>query len=180
MNWRLTGFSIAAMIVIVDQLTKWWVVTGFLRLSDAPFMAWLAQKAPQHDFVRHEITSFLNIVMVWNPGVSFGLLQTEHGYAAYGLTIMALVIAFGFALWLWREADKWRAIAIGLIIGGALGNVWDRLRFGAVVDFVDLHVAGYHWPAFNVADSAICIGVIVLLIDTFLHAPKSGLTEKKI
>lgn len=180
MNWRLIGFAIALDVIIVDQLTKWWIVTDFLRLNDVPLISWLLQKAPQYDFVRHEITSFLNIVMVWNPGVSFGLLQSGHGYAAYVLTAMAALIAIGFGVWLWREPSKLRAISIGMIIGGAVGNVWDRLRFGAVVDFVDVHVAGYHWPAFNVADAAICIGVLILLLETFLCAPEVSMTEKKI
>lgn len=181
MKWRLTGLLIALGVVISDQLTKWWIMAGYLRLTESDFATWLISKAPQHNFVVREITSFLNIVMVWNPGVSFGMLQTaeyQH-YAAYGLTGMAIVIALGFAIWLWRMPNAIRAFAVGLIVGGAIGNVWDRVRFGAVADFIDVHVAGWHWPAFNVADSAICIGVVLLLIETFFLLPEKEITEKK-
>lgn len=167
MKWRITGLLLAALVLIADQLSKWWIVTGYLRLSDAGLVTWLLEKAPQHDFVSHKITSFLNIVMVWNPGVSFGLLQSAQNYVTHGLTLLAAVIAIGFAVWLWRMPSGIRALAIGLIVGGAIGNVWDRVRFGAVVDFIDVHVAGYHWPAFNVADAAICVGVCVLLYEAF-------------
>lgn len=178
MRWRITGLLLACVVLIADQLSKWWIINDYLKLSDTAFTSFLMQKAPQYDFVSHKITSFLNIVMVWNPGVSFGLLQSAQSYVAHGLTILAFVIACGFMFWLWRMPTAIRAWAIGLIVGGAIGNVWDRLRFGAVADFIDVHVAGYHWPAFNVADAAICVGVAVLLYEAFILSPAQSLTEK--
>jgi len=79
---------------------------------------------------------------------------------------LAAVIVAGLSVWLWKSGNRWSGAATGLVIGGAIGNVVDRLQYGAVVDFLDFHVAGYHWPAFNVADSAICVGAGMLILET--------------
>lgn len=173
MNWKIYGILISLLVVIGDQLSKWFVTTRFLADVGQPMVAfseWLVQKGEQAIFVSKQITSFLNIVMVWNPGVSFGLMQTNQHYVFYGLTLMAVIVSCGFLVWLWRDPSAVRGITIGLIVGGALGNVFDRIRFGAVIDFIDIHVAGHHWPAFNVADSAISIGVVILLIETLFFS----------
>ena len=81
---------------------------------------------------------------------------------------MALAVAGVLTAWLWRTANPLLGLALGLVIGGAVGNVIDRVRFGAVVDFLDFHALGYHWPAFNVADAAINVGIAILLVETFL------------
>lgn len=114
-----------------------------------------------------EITAFFNLVMVWNRGVSFGLFQADGGgrWLLIGLSAAILIILI---LWLRRLERRLPAYAIGLIIGGAVGNVVDRVVYGAVADFFDLHIAGYHWYAFNIADSAIVIGVGLLLADSFI------------
>ena len=117
----------------------------------------------------HEnITSFFNIVLIYNRGMSFGLFNGAGGLNALLFSLVAAAIVTVLIYWLSRVESPVLAVAIGLIIGGAIGNVIDRIRLGAVVDFLDFHVGSWHWPAFNVADSAICIGVAVMLLDGLL------------
>lgn len=111
-----------------------------------------------------EVTGFFNLVMVWNTGVSFGLFSGID--ARWLLIVVSLAIAVALAIWMWRADNHWLVLALALVIGGAIGNVIDRFWHGAVVDFLDFHLYGWHWPAFNIADSAICIGVGVLLLDS--------------
>lgn len=112
-----------------------------------------------------ELTPFFSLVMVWNRGVSFGIggggVMPPWAWVVLSLVIVALLLA-----WLRRLERPWIAAAIGAVIGGAIGNVIDRLRFGAVADFFDFHLAGWHWPAFNIADAGIVVGVAVLMLDT--------------
>ena len=145
------GLAIAAAVAVIDQLVKWWIID------------WLAEPP---GFV--EVLPFFNLVMVWNKGVSFGLLG-DSGVAPYVMAGISGLVVIGLVIWLARVAERPLAASIGLIIGGALGNIVDRLHLGAVADFVDLHAGGYHWPAFNVADAAITIGVAVMLIDSLLN-----------
>lgn len=176
MSWKFRGIVIALAVVIADQVSKWWIVTRTFGDGSVGYVDWLTQKAEQAPYAVKEITSFLNLVMVWNPGVSFGMAQTDSQLVSYGLTAMAVLISVGFMVWLWREPRAILAWAIGLVVGGALGNVLDRLRFGAVADFIDVHMAGQHWPAFNIADSAVTLGVAILLYD-MLFLTKSGETQ---
>jgi len=111
-----------------------------------------------------EVTPFFNIVWVWNQGVSFGLFG-GGATPAWALGGLALAIVGGLGVWLWRTPSKPVAIALSLVIGGAIGNVIDRARWGAVFDFLDFHAMNWHWPAFNVADAAIVCGVALLLLD---------------
>ena len=115
-----------------------------------------------------EILPFFNLVLVWNTGISFGLLQGDRG--PWLLIGLALAISAVLVVWLWREERLRPRLALWLILAGAVGNVVDRLRYGAVVDFLDFHLAGYHWPAFNVSDSAIFVGAAVLLIDGLVYS----------
>jgi signal peptidase II len=147
------GLGVAALVLVLDQLTK------------LALMAWLDEPV--------RLLSFLNLVVVWNPGVSFGMLGAAGPWALIGLALAIVVL---LTIWLRRSASTLSATALGLVIGGALGNVIDRLRFGAVFDFVDVHALGWHWPAFNVADSAICIGAGLLLLDG-LRSPQRGHTR---
>jgi signal peptidase II len=117
------------------------------------------------------VTPFLNLVVVWNRGVSFGMFASAAALMPWLLSGLALAVVVALGFWLRRVAHPLTGVALGLIIGGALGNVIDRVRFGAVVDFLDFHALGYHWPAFNVADSAICVGAALLLVDGLL-APR--------
>lgn len=149
----LRGGAIALVVLVADQATKWALV-GYCGIAERPI----------------EVLPFFNLVMVWNTGISFGLFQSGSAYAPYILSAVSLVIVCGLLIWLRRASGRMETIAIGLVIGGALGNTVDRLRWGAVADFFDLHVAGYHWPAFNIADSAIVVGVGLLLIDSLFRS----------
>jgi signal peptidase II len=142
------GLALAALVVIADQAVKWLVIDYFSTRADPV-----------------EFTSFFNLVLVWNRGVSFSMFHSEEAYAPFALSALAIAVSIGLAIWLSRIEQRWPATGVGLVIGGAIANVVDRLRFGAVADFLDFHWGEYHWPAFNVADSAITIGVIFLVMD---------------
>ena len=101
------------------------------------------------------------------PGVSFGMLQADSPYGRMALIGFTLAISISVLVWLWRNDDILSAIALGGILGGALGNIYDRLVYGAVADFFDFHLMGYHWYVFNLADAGISVGVTLLLIRTF-------------
>ena len=144
------GLAVAAVVAVLDQLSK------------AAVLAHFAGRLPGD---REAITSFFNIALTFNRGISFGLFNDGAGLNALVFSAAAAAIVALLIFWLSRASSPFLAVAIGLIIGGAVGNVIDRLRLGAVVDFLDVHVGGLHWPAFNLADSAICIGVAVMLLD---------------
>jgi signal peptidase II len=144
---RAAGLALAVAVLAADQLTK------HLVLRD------LVMGQPV------EVTSFFDLVLVWNQGVSFGLLNGAGGSSRWWLIGLAGAIAALLIAWLWRETRALPQAALWLVLAGALGNVTDRLRYGAVVDFLDFHLGGLHWPAFNVADSAIVIGAGLLLIE---------------
>jgi signal peptidase II len=109
--------------------------------------------------------------MGWNRGVSFGLFSSDSSAAAWALIVLALLIVGLLIAWLAKEEHAPTAAALGLVIGGALGNVIDRLRFGAVADFLDFHAFGYHWPAFNAADTAISLGALALVAGALFARP---------
>lgn len=124
------------------------------------------------------MTNFLNMVKVYNTGVSFGMLSNlSNGIVI--LSIMTISITIIFIIWLTRINSKHMSIALGFIIGGAVGNITDRIMNGAVADFIDFHVMGYHWPAFNLADSVITIGAIILIFDEFVLSKKNHSTTSK-
>ncbi|SCA57071.1 Lipoprotein signal peptidase [Candidatus Terasakiella magnetica] len=124
-----------------------------------------------------EVTSFFNIVMAWNRGVSFGMFGWDSQIKIYVLAAMAFVAAVGLTIWMIREGRLIFAIPCGAIIGGAIGNGIDRLHWGAVADFLDFHIAGYHWPAFNVADIGITCGATFLILDSLFSKQDSSKTE---
>lgn len=159
---------ITLTLIIVDQWTKWFVSESVLRQSSQSFIDWMVNAPERLDFTIMEITSFLNLVMVWNWGISFGLFNSQSGIGPIILSAIAIAFVLFFIVWLVRSNHLLQQSAILLVVAGALGNVIDRLRFNAVIDFVDLHVFGYHWPAFNFADACISIGVIMLLIYLFI------------
>ena len=121
------------------------------------------------------IDDFFRLVMVWNRGVSFGLLGGDKALPPWLLSSVAVAVCIGLVVWLRRTAQRLTGWGIGLVMGGAIGNVIDRARWGAVFDFADFHVRQWHWPAFNVADSAIVVGVGLMLIDSLIgereHTP---------
>jgi signal peptidase II len=151
-------FAGAAAVVLADQLTKWLVLAHF---------------APGE---RLELTSFFNLVLVFNKGAAFSFLAAEAGWQTPVLAAFALGAALVVSVLLVRSPERRMLCAgLSLILGGALGNLVDRLRFGHVVDFLDLHAAGWHWPAFNVADSAITIGAALLILDGLRrHEKRAG------
>ena len=147
---RRLGWALVAAALVLDQATK---AAMLPLLTEPPRLI--------------EIAGFFNLVPVWNRGVSFGLLSSGPEFTRWALTAFALGVSVALGVWLTRATRPWLAPGLGLILGGAVGNAVDRIRFGAVFDFIDLHGFGYHWPAFNVADSAITVGVVLLLIDSF-------------
>ena len=114
-----------------------------------------------------EITSFFNIVLGRNTGVSFGLL-TGAGAPPWALALFSVGVAVVLLVWFGRATSALVLTGLGLIVGGALGNATDRVRHGAVTDFLDFHIAGWHWPAFNMADVGIVCGVFFLVLDALM------------
>jgi signal peptidase II len=114
------------------------------------------------------IDDFFRLVNVWNPGVSFGFLGGDKALPPWVLSAVAVAVCIGLMMWLRRVDRPLTGWGIGLVMGGAIGNVIDRARWGAVFDFADFHVGQWHWPAFNVADSAIVVGVGLMLLDSFI------------
>ena len=143
------GLIVSAVVLIVDWLTKWWIVSTVMQ--------------PPRII---EVTPFFNLVMGWNFGISFGFLNSFPALSEWLLPMVVVVITGALGVWLYRTDRLRPALSLGLIIGGALGNLVDRLRFGAVADFLDFHAFGVHWPAFNIADSAITVGAVVLILDS--------------
>jgi signal peptidase II len=145
------------------------VVAGLDQWSKAAVIdAYYSARLP------HDILPFFNFVLVHNRGISFGFLAGAGGESGMAiiLTVMTSAVAFMLAVWLLRARNLPVAFALGCIIGGALGNIADRVRFGAVTDFLDFHIHNYHWPAFNVADSAIFIGVVILVLISIVGPAK--------
>jgi signal peptidase II len=158
------GLVFAALLLVADQVSKWWIleVVELPLRRNIPLLEW----GPVG----------LDLTMVWNRGVTFGLLSGDGPWNHVILAAIALVVA-GFLLrWLWRAETRWVGLALGAVIGGAIGNVIDRLRFGAVVDFVDVHGWGWHWYVFNIADAAIVCGVLALVGDALIR-PESKRKE---
>jgi lipoprotein signal peptidase len=158
------GLILALLTLVLDQLSKWWI----LEVLDLP--------------ARRSVPVFeagpfaLDLSMVWNRGVTFGLLSGESGWNQLILAGLAAVIAGVLLRWLWRAETRMVALALGMVIGGAIGNVIDRFRFGAVVDFVDASAWDWHWYVFNVADAGIVIGVSLLVADA-LFRPQGKSTQ---
>ena len=169
---------LAIFIITTDQLSKWAVMEHVLRplypIDGEPrgLLDWLVSAPERLPYLGMDVLPFFNWVVVWNQGVSFGMLSNDTNYGPYLLIALSFAIVIGFLIWMFRTDDRAHQIGIGLVIGGAIGNVIDRFRFGAVFDFLDFHIFGLHWPAFNIADSAICIGVFILMIYAFLFERK--------
>ncbi len=151
---RMTALGLAALAVVfaADQASKLWILQGL----DLPQLG------------RVDLLPVLSFTMVWNPGVTFGLFRADGAWGPLVLVAVAVAIVAGLVLWLRRAETRLVAISLGAIAGGAAGNVLDRLRFGAVVDFIHLHAGGWSWYVFNVADAAIVCGVAALVLDGML------------
>lgn len=160
---RALGFTIAGLIFVFDQLTKW-VVTYPLELQ-----------------TRGEIKLVRVFDLRWveNRGVSMGFLTADGELGRWLLVALTAAIATGVAVWLWRERNRQDAIALSLVLGGALGNILDRIRFGYVVDFADLHFGEWRpFLIFNVGDAAITIGVLLLLFRALLTRERKPRKDK--
>jgi signal peptidase II len=153
------GLAVALLVVVLDQASKAWILSFFSERSGEPVAV---------------LTSFFNLVLTGNRGMSFGLFNTNAAMNTAIFTVLAAVIVIGLGVWLRRAHNHVIRVALGMIIGGAIGNVIDRLMRGAVVDFLDFHIGTWHWYAFNLADAAICLGVIALLLDGLLARPKAA------
>lgn len=152
----LLGLTIAGLVLIIDQATKYWVMNDIL-----------AGKA------MIIFTPFFSLVRAWNTGVSFSMFNNWGLSGVIILSLVAFVIIAFLVNWLRKEDNRLIQVALGFIIGGALGNVIDRVRLGAVFDFLDFSFGDYHWPAFNAADSFICIGAVIVIAHGLLSHNKT-------
>lgn len=144
------AYALAALVIVLDQAVKFWIV-AILKLQDLPTVP---------------VVGPLHLTWVMNPGVSFGFLRADQDLARWALVIFSLIVAALIIYWARRATRGLQALGYGLIAGGAIGNAIDRARFGAVVDFIDVQRLGFFPWVFNVADSAITVGVIALLLDS--------------
>jgi signal peptidase II len=143
------ALALAGLVIVLDQAVKHWI----LAILELPQLLSVKVGGPFY------------LTMVWNEGVSFGLLRAQHDVVRWALVAFSLIVAVVLAGWARRVNRPFMALGLGLVIGGAIGNAIDRARFGAVVDFVDVSRLMFPW-VFNVADSAITVGVILLLLDS--------------
>jgi signal peptidase II len=153
-NLRWLWLSVA--VIVLDQLTKQLAV-DLLEMHQPVAVA-----------------PFLNLTLTYNTGAAFSLLNDAGGWQRWLFASLSVVVGIVIVVWLWRlpSGERWLACGLALVLGGALGNLWDRLLIGAVVDFIDVYYQRWHWPAFNVADSAICVGAALLIISTFKARPE--------
>lgn len=156
---RTLAFSIAAVIFIADQLSKWIVIYP-LGLRNKGLI---------------ELLPFFDLRWVENRGVSMGFLTASTDTARWMLVAMTAAISLGVTFWLWRERNRGDSVALAFVLGGALGNIVDRVRYGYVADFLDLHIGAWRpFLIFNVADAAITIGVLLLLVRALLTREKKS------
>ena len=148
-NWQ-RWFVISALVIVLDQVTKYWVSQSLAPGAGVP------------------VTPFFNLVLTYNTGAAFSFLSQASGWQR-GFFILIAALASLLIIYFIRRYHREKRFSFGLslILGGALGNLWDRIVLGHVVDFLDFYVQAYHWPAFNVADSAITCGAVLLIWDSF-------------
>jgi lipoprotein signal peptidase len=152
---RRSGLLVAVVAVATDQASKAWALAALWP----PYSEGIA------------VLPVLNLRLGFNTGVTFGMFANSSAAGVWVLVAVGLAVTAFLARWLWRTTSRLEAVALGLIIGGALGNVADRVRQGAVTDFIDAHLAGWHWPTFNMADVAIVCGVVLLILASLRDEP---------
>lgn len=155
------AYGITLLVIVFDQMTKISVSRAF-------------------EYAQVEaITSFFNLTLRHNYGVAFSIFDDAAGSQRWWLSALAIIVSIVLVIWIARLGRRWtfELLGLSLILGGAIGNVYDRVTLGYVVDFIEVHYSGYHWPAFNIADSAICIGAGMLLVDAFFFAKKRELDK---
>ena len=145
--WLLLALAVA----FLDQLTKWWVLGSFEPGEVLP------------------VLPVFNLVLTFNEGAAFSFLSDAGGWQRWFFIVLTILVSVVLSAWLWRlpRGEGWTAAALSLVLGGALGNLVDRVRSGRVTDFLDFHWQQWHWPAFNLADSAITAGVVLLILATW-------------
>lgn len=157
-SWQLCRwYLLAGIIIVIDQLTKYWI-------TDVFFYGEIL-----------EILPILNLTLVHNMGAAFSFLSDAGGWQRWFFALVSLVVSVILVVWLSRLKGQQNllAVALVLVLGGALGNLWDRVLLGYVVDFVDVHYQQYHWPAFNVADAAITLGAVLLILESLLASKQN-------
>lgn len=149
-------YAIALVVVVLDQLTKIWASAHLTYGEPVRF------------------TSFFNFTLLYNHGAAFSFLAAQGGWQRWFFTVLAIVVSVFLIVWIARSAssNKREAFALAFILGGALGNLYDRIHFGYVIDFIVVHYQEHFWPAFNLADSAITLGALVLIADMLLKKEK--------
>jgi signal peptidase II len=152
----LKWLNLSALVIVLDQLTKW-LMSSWLDLYETV-----------------AIIPYFNLTLAHNYGAAFSFLASAGGWQRWFFTILAIVVSVALTIWMKRLKAHARleAISLALILGGAIGNVIDRVVHGYVIDFLDVYVGSYHWPAFNIADSAICVGAVLLVFDSFRSKPE--------
>lgn len=155
-EWSKVGrwYLLAVLIVVLDQLTKQWVSSNFSYGESL------------------ELLPFLNLTLVHNMGAAFSFLSDAGGWQRWFFAIVSLIVSVVLIVWLSRLPARQYllATALALVLGGAIGNLWDRVFLGYVVDFVDVFYQKYHWPAFNIADTAITVGAILLILESLFSS----------
>jgi signal peptidase II len=160
---RELGLIAAALALVADQGSKLFMLYG-AGFADMPSGAAVP------------VLPFFNLMMVWNPGISYGLFPASGKFGTVLLVVVSVLVVAFLIWWLWRSTSQWLTTGFGFIIGGALGNVIDRLVYGKVADFFHFYGFGYDWYIFNVADVAITIGAILIIYDVIKpeHPPMSS------
>lgn len=148
----IVWYLLALLVIVIDQLTKWVIVSQFQLFEIRP------------------VTSFFNLTLVYNTGAAFSFLSQADGWQRWFFSFVAMGVSLVLIIWITRLQDHQKVLgaALACILGGAIGNLIDRLAYGYVVDFLDFYINRYHWPAFNVADTAISVGAGLLILDMFI------------
>ncbi|VAW89075.1 Lipoprotein signal peptidase [hydrothermal vent metagenome] len=153
---------LSAVVIVLDQVTKQMVTDSLYLYQSIP------------------VFPSLNLVLAHNSGAAFSFLSDAGGWQRWFFSVIAIVVSIVIVVWITRlkQNERRLAVALSLVLGGAIGNVWDRIAHGYVVDFIDVYYGEWHWPAFNVADSAICIGAALLIIDALFNKEKQQVEKK--
>ena len=149
---KMTGLYwlwITPMIMVIDRVSK------------------MMAQSHLFPYEPQSVLPFFNLTLAFNKGAAFSFLNSQSGWQVWFFGLLALGVSTGLLLWMKniKAKQRWLSIALALIVGGALGNLWDRVSYGHVIDFLDFHLATWHWPVFNIADSAICMGALMLLVE---------------
>lgn len=159
----LCGIIISLFVILLDQITKH---SALSLVEDI-----ITKTNGVHTHIKKNM--FFNLVLVWNRGISFGIFNGSNSFITTIILLIITSVILYIMYILWKNQNKLQIFCFSLILGGAIGNIIDRFIYGAVIDFIDIHLGNLHWPAFNIADSCICVGVFIYLLDEFLNNRKS-------